>query len=221
VRWAVLSDVHGNLLALESCLARIEDLACQRVLCLGDTFGYYPDGVACHELLSSLPAEMLMGNHEAMLLGLLPIPESARDVYRLDEVVSDEVRAALATTLPWRVDDLPRGKRALLVHGTPYDPLEGYAYPDSDLPFLGQLGYDVVLMGNTHRPFVATSGQTIVANVGSVGLPRDSGDLGSFAVLDTESLDVEINRFPLDATAIRTRYAQVHPAVLQVLERRP
>ena len=221
MRWAVLSDVHGNLPALEAGLARIGEQGCDRLLCLGDTYGYYPDGRACHELLRSVGAETLLGNHEAMLLGLLAIPETSRDVYRLDDVLSQDDRAALATALPWRSEDLPGGRRALLVHGTPHDPLEGYAYPDSDLALLGQTGYDVVLMGNTHRPFVSAAGSTRVANVGSVGLPRDIGDLGSFAVLDTETVEVEICRFPLDTEVIRSRYAQAHPAVLDVLDRRP
>ena len=115
--------------------------------------------------------------------------------------------------------DFP-GRRVLLVHGSPEDPLYGYVYPNSDLSAFGGLAYDAVLMAQTHRPFVARSGDTLVANVGSVGLPRDVGALSSFAVYDAEANNVKIFRVFLDVQADVARWGRgMHDATRACLHR--
>ena len=117
---AVVSDVHGNLPALEACLAAIERAGCHRILCLGDTFGYLPDGQACFDLLRSSGARMLLGNHEAMLLERLPVSPESETVYQLEPRRAElgaDTRAALDTgSVPGdraRRARIPRGARHL------------------------------------------------------------------------------------------------------------
>ena len=68
------------------------------------------------------------------------------------------------------------------------------------------LPFDAVVMGHTHRPFVRSSGGKTFVNVGSVGLPRDRGDLAGFAMYDTETNQFEIVRVALDVDAILAAY---------------
>jgi len=221
VKTALLSDVHGNLPALDSCLAAAGDLGCERIIVLGDVVGYWDDGLDCLSRLLALGAEMLLGNHEAMLLGDLEVDSAAEEVFRLDATrrgLSSDLRGLLSGLAPRR--ELALGDhRWLLVHGTPDDPLQGYAYPDTDLASFEKLPYDYVVMGNTHRAMVRRAGSVIVANVGSVGLPRDIGHRSTFGVFDDITDRFEIREVDMDVALVRATYPNAHPSVLAILER--
>ena len=218
---AFLSDVHGNWPALQAVLQCIAASGCDRIYCLGDVFGYMPDGEQCLEALRRRQAELLLGNHEAMLLGVLPVVAERGEVYRLPNrnSLSAATRRALGRCLPCRELDLPGGRRMLLVHGSPWDPLRGYVYPDGDWSGWRELAYDYIFMGHTHRAFIKKRRGPCLVNVGSCGLPRDIGGQASFAVYDSETDRAELVRVPLDLAAIRAKYADVHPSVLACFAR--
>src|SRR5215207_9533897 len=70
VRLALISDVHGNLEALESVIADIDERSPDaKLVCAGDVVGYGPDPEACIARLRSIGAPCVMGNHEEMVLG--------------------------------------------------------------------------------------------------------------------------------------------------------
>ncbi|MBI5548815.1 MAG: metallophosphoesterase family protein [Deltaproteobacteria bacterium] len=71
MRWALLSDVHGNLEALEAVLADIDAWSGEGVLCAGDIVGYGPDPESCIALLRERGTLAVAGNHEGMVLGRL------------------------------------------------------------------------------------------------------------------------------------------------------
>ena len=73
MRYAVLSDVHGNLEALSAVLADAASEGALGVLCLGDAVGYGADPVACVELLGERATRMVAGNHEHGALGRLDL----------------------------------------------------------------------------------------------------------------------------------------------------
>lgn len=220
---AFLSDIHGNMPALQTCLKAVAEHGCDKIYCLGDTFGYFQDGQGCYEQLSRLGTEFLAGNHEAMLLGKLQIGNRRDDVYQLSAegaCLSLEARNALGRLLPYKLVTLVTGKRLLLVHGSPWDPLQGYVYPDTDLRDYGSLPYDYIFMGHTHRPFIRREAETYIVNTGSCGLPRDIGNMASFAVYDCTLDRVELVRPRLDIGAIEKKYPTAHPSVLRCLRRR-
>jgi len=219
---AVISDVHGNLCALRGCLRVIEERRCDRLISLGDVFGYYPDGVACLEALNLAGAELLMGNHEAMLLGLLPCPPEKDEVYQLGGTFGRlglEQRKTLQGLVPYK-EVLLEGKRLLFAHGSPWDPLQGYVYPDTDLEPFADLEYHTVFMGHTHHPFVSQPAPGYrVINVGSCGLPRDIGTMSAFAIFDVLSGDTEVLTVEFDRDEVLASYPSVHYSVKQCLTR--
>jgi predicted phosphodiesterase len=222
MKLALLSDIHGNLPALETCLGAARDLGYERLFCLGDIFGYFQNGMACLEMLRDAGAEMILGNHEAMLLQRIPSTPERELVYQLEPErarLSSQTRDFLESLLPYR-EVLADNRRLLLVHGAPWDPLRGYVYPDSDLAPLGRLPYDCIFMGHTHRPFVRTESGTCVVNVGSCGLPRDIGNSACFAIYHTDTGQAELIRPALDTDLIRKTYPRAHPSVLAVLNRK-
>jgi predicted phosphodiesterase len=218
-----VSDAHGNPAGLEGCLDAIESQGAERIYFLGDAVGYLPEENAVLDLLRSRDALCLRGNHEAMLLGELAIPEGRDTVYRLAEARARVQTRHRAWIQDWpnRVEVELDGCRFLLVHGSPVDPLQGYVYPDSDLTPIRALPFDAVVMGHTHRPFVASAGPVTAMNAGSSGMPRDVGNLASCALYDTATRAGEILRVAFDAANLAARLGDRIDASAAACLRRP
>ena len=67
-RYAIISDVHGNLHALRAVLTRIEELGVDRIICLGDVVGYGPHPAECLRLIARHAHHFILGNHEEAVL---------------------------------------------------------------------------------------------------------------------------------------------------------
>ena len=106
-------------------------------------------------------------------------------------------------------------------HGSPQDPLWGYVYPDTELRSQVQFA-DLVLMGNTHLPFLKQEGDTYWLNPGSCGLPRDDGRFASVAVMSTDPLHIEILRVNIteETTRVLLEHPTVHDSTKSVFKRR-
>ena len=221
---AVLSDIHGNALALSACLDRLHDLGVERIFMLGDLVGYLPGECEAFDLLAARDAICQQGNHESYLFTPTPRATRGEPYYQLQAARTRLGPARLAEIAAWpaRREVEIAGCRALLVHGTPDDPQEGYLYPDGDLSQYRGLAYDVVFMGHTHRPFVRDAGPVLVVNVGSVGMPRDHGGAASFALFDPAARRVRIVRVRFDVEQVIRAYdGAVHEQVKTWLRRAP
>lgn len=221
MRLGLISDVHGNSVALRASLNVLAEVGIARLYFLGDVVGYLPGDGACLELLHEAEAHCQQGNHEAMLLDVGTKPGSD-SIYRLECARRRLGAASLEALGRWPLARTVEvdGRRLLLVHGTPDDPVHGRLYPDGVLEEAVRPGFDAVFMGQTHRPFVATFGDALVANVGSVGLPRDIGGLASIALYDTEAHRCSILRVPFDVDEVLGRWRdQIHESTVACLQR--
>ncbi|GFM38548.1 metallophosphoesterase family protein [Desulfovibrio psychrotolerans] len=219
IRLGVISDAHGNIAALMQCLRYMQTRSVDSVLFLGDAVGYFPHAGAVTRLLMRHNAQCVMGNHDAMLLGRLPLPPDKDALYGLKRIgtpVSGSWQRHIERVGPERTLEIA-GVRLLLVHGTPGAPLEGYGHDIGDL--VSDKDVDCILTGHTHRPHLHHTERALLLNPGSCGLPRDRGDLLSLAILDLPSLSAEIIRLPF-ACSDRLRQ-QAHPLVRACLDRRP
>jgi len=219
----LLSDAHGNPLGLSTCLAALRREGVGPLYYLGDAMGYMSGEADVLRLLDEAGALCVRGNHEAMMLGELdldPVRDEAYGLAGVRERISPRDRDTVAGW-PERREVTVGDRRVLIVHGSPTQPLTGYVYPDTDIDRFGDLGYDAVFMGNTHRPFVARRGDVLIANVGSCGLPRDQGDLMSCAVYDSEAHACRILRVRLDTDEILGQFPNgvTHPIVSDCLHR--
>jgi predicted phosphodiesterase len=208
MRIALFADVHGNPDALSAVTARLNRLDADSLYFLGDVVGYLPGERQCLDMLSTLGAACQKGNHEAMLLSATPPPAERDVVYQLRAANARMDAAELSEISSWpeRRELEIDGRRVLLVHGSPAEPLTGYLYPDTDLGSAVDPSYDAIVCAHTHRPFVRRVGETLFANAGSVGLPRDIGRLASLAVYDSVGNDVQIWRVPFDAEQVIARW---------------
>lgn len=194
----VISDVHANLVALDAVLDDIDDSP--PVVCAGDVVGYNPWSAACIQRLRERDVATISGNHDRMLtsgrnFGANPMAQAgirhARDACSEDEL-------AWLENLP--IERTEFDGRLKLVHGHPDAP-DRYTYPEDFGPHL--LGEeDVLVLGHTHVQHAETFDEGVVVNPGSVGQPRDRDPAAAYAVLDLDSLDVDLRRVEYDVDRV-------------------
>lgn len=209
MRLAVVSDVHGNLPALEAVLADMGSV--DALVCCGDLVGYYPDVAEVVDRLLGLGARVVRGNHELMATGALPIPAERAGYYRIDwtrRALSREQLAWLAA-LPPGLELRHDGLRISVRHASPWDEAT-YLYPDS--PALARIALaegQWLLLGHTHHPMRILAGEGTIVNPGSVGQPRDWNPRAAYGVLDTASGAWEQRRVRYDHGSYQRRLEEL------------
>ncbi len=231
MRVGVVSDVHGNLPALEAVLADMGSV--DALWCLGDVVGYGPDPNACIARLKDLGAVCIVGNHDWAVL------EHAS----LDDFNADAAAAVLwtrerldADLRAW-LDACPQVIRldpVTLAHGSPCDPIWEYVLSESVARrSLRCFQTAVCLIGHTHVPssFVqqpdgsieaeyradgdqlVLGEQRLLANPGSVGQPRDQDPRAAYLVYDSDAATLSWRRtpYPIEATQEKMRREGLPP----------
>jgi putative phosphoesterase len=217
----VLADAHGNLPGFLSGLKCLRDRGAQAFLYLGDACGYVPstDVVDLHAELAELDNwHFIAGNHDfaAIQRGTDSQSDEVTLITWFRENLSERARQHIAS-LPHSLDLTIDGTRILAVHGTPQDPLYGYAHSPSDVGLVD--GMQVLCVAATHRPYIADRDGVLVVNPGSCGLPRDDGSLGSVALLESATREVQVLRYRLDWGPIASD-ERVHESVKALSSRR-
>lgn len=200
MRIAILSDAHGNIRFFKRCLEELRGLAPDKIIALGDYFGYLSCGQEIVEELTDSNAYLLKGNHEAMMLGELPLDEEKdRKYYRLRKAKAllSESEKRRIKAMPGRLKLLLDGRRLLFVHGNSEDWLNGYMYENNLVVRASDKIYDCIFMGHTHRPYIHRQDGVLYVNVGSCGMPRDIGMEPSFCIYDTRTNEARIVRIKM------------------------
>lgn len=188
-----MADVHGNLPALEAVLADAGPVA--RWLVAGDLVGHLPFPDEVVERVAALPADSVLGNHDRALLEGLDIPGSRSGTLAIRDQaqrVRSSTRAFLAA-LPLQRELRVGRTDALLVHGSPREPLdERLTTLDDELR--NTLGDRLLVTGHSHHQ----SAELGWVNPGTVGLPSDGDPRSAYALLDAETGSVELRRVAYD-----------------------
>lgn len=164
--YAIISDIHSNLEALDAVFERIEDEGVDEVVCLGDVVGYGPDPEACIDIIRSRCRFTIRGNHDDAVMG------DALDFNPIAREVIDGTRQLLRPGLfssatkreRWNfikgLEPVRREGRVLFVHGSPRDPVKEYVMR-TDVVFAPEKLQDifsridwVCFVGHTHQPGV-------------------------------------------------------------------
>jgi putative phosphoesterase len=178
MKLAVISDIHGNIAALDAVLADAAARQVDQIVNLGDicSGGLFPEETA--DRLMSLNLPTIRGNHERQLLDRASECLGLSDRHALDTLRPEQLSwlAALPSTL--RLSD-----NVLLVHGTPNSDLIYFLETVTEDGIraattaeveqrLGDTKASVILCGHTHlQRLVTLENGTMIVNPGSVGLP--------------------------------------------------
>jgi diadenosine tetraphosphatase ApaH/serine/threonine PP2A family protein phosphatase len=222
---AILSDIHGNLEALEAVLTDAAACGASSIYCLGDLVGYGPNPVECVDVSMDWDV-VLLGNHDqAAMFDPDGFGQSAEKAIfwtraRLETAGRNDLWEFLA--------ERPRTHQEpgfLHVHGSPWGPLNEYLFPEDvynpqKMTRIGELMERYCFAGHTHVPGVFVEeapgrwsylvpeecgpryrldGRKTIVNAGSVGQPRDGDWRACYVLLDDP--DVTFRRVEYDVEA--------------------
>lgn len=199
MRALIVTDIHGNLTALEAVLAAPQAQGCDRVISLGDQVNFGPQPAQVMARLRSLGATMLLGNHEDRLRRIGE-PEFVGYNWSL----LHWTYAQLGSRLPELQPELRLGP-VLLTHAVPGDPWR-LVDEQEVKSVLDELPGDVryLISGHNHTPWCVAHGGRLAVNPGAAGMEEhERGGLAPFAVLDMHGDEVQIDVYavPYDVKA--------------------
>jgi predicted phosphodiesterase len=230
VKRAILSDIHGNLMALDAVLSDIRDQQVDQIYCLGDVVGYGPNPRECVDRMREADL-CVLGNHDQA--ALFDPDGFSSGAERAIFWTRKQIEDAQDPKNPERWNflcELPRVHRDgefMFVHGSARSPLHEYVFPEDiynakKLERIFSLVQRYCFQGHTHAPGVFTEDfhfhrpdqidfrydlgpQKAMVNVGSVGQPRDGDNRACYVILDTEEKKILYRRiaYDIDTTAQR------------------
>lgn len=221
MKYCIFSDVHGNLINLESLFDSCSKLSIDKFICLGDLCNYYSDNIQVIELLQSYNVLCLLGNHDQMYINDDLVPQDKMRAYNYDyKLKRSNKHIEILKKMPLKIE-ISGSNNILMCHGSPFDFTKHYVYPTDDLSFLNLFDYNLIFIGHTHRQFLRKYNNITCCNVGSIGMPRDDGSLMSFVIYDTESGEISLMRKKINKDLVLSRYLNFVPIeVIDLLNRR-
>lgn len=224
---AILSDIHGNLEALQAVLEDARAQGAEEFYCLGDIVGYGPNPRECVDAVMSFDL-CILGNHDQ---GALYDPEgfssgAERAIFWTREQLENGSPDPALAEKRWAfLNELPRQVRQesrVYVHGSVRNPLNEYVFPEDiyntrKLERLFSLIEGCSFQGHTHVPGVFTEdyrflpldeigyqyqlgGSKLMINVGSVGQPRDGDPRSCYVLMEGDGLQFRRVSYPLETT---------------------
>ena len=199
---AVISDIHGNMEALESVLKHIKQEECKKIFCLGDIAMAGPSPKQTiskiKELSDTENFYIIQGNTDKMLSvfsfdtynSVLKKNVVMGAAYLADSQLLDKEEKKFLAELEEKKELELFGVKILLVHGSPRRNDENI-YPNMELSEIEEIikdtGANIIFCGHTHIPcgYQTNTNQTVV-NVGSVGRPFSETPQACFAVLNID-----------------------------------
>jgi len=218
MRYLVLTDIHANLEALDTCLADAKARGYDRTVVLGDLVGYGPDPNTVIERVQALePVAIVRGNHDKVACGL----EQAEGFNTVAKSAAPWTFETLTAVYRKWLAELPEGPHDVddtiqICHGAPFDE-DAYIFDELDaVRALKVSTRPLCLFGHTHYPVTfelsadafdmlgpSTAAESQVplregckylVNPGSIGQPRDGDPRAAYAIADTTSRRVELFR---------------------------
>lgn len=234
MRYLIISDIHANIVALDTVLDKVKDSSIDEVWCLGDVVGYGPDPNECVDRMREVADVCLVGNHDWAALGKID-PEEFNDYARK---ALEWTQAALTEESLAFLDDLEGAKDDVhpdftLAHGSPRHPIWEYLlYSTAAAENFAYFKTRFCLVGHTHKPIIFqqeqnapkehlpqafqpainiplpighTKGVRLIINPGSVGQPRDGDPRAAYAIYDDDAGDFTFYRVPYDIREVQRR----------------
>ena len=224
----VMSDIHGNRMALEAVLDAAGKV--DAVWCLGDIIGYGPDPNDCVAIIKDLPNLVcLRGNHDSAVVGLTESIKFNRAAQMVLDWTKEQLnpvhRQYIQSLSPQAVID-----DVTIVHGSPRDPIweyimdvytatENFYFFDTKYCFIGHSHLPVLYLLNNDKDlasvtFISPGETTIlpertIVNPGSVGQPRDHDPRAAFTIYDTEEKTWTQHRTPYDISEVQKRMRNI------------
>ena len=203
MRILVVSDIHANFAAI-SAINEPHDVC----LCLGDLVDYGPDPAPCVRWAMNHADYAIRGNHDHGVSQGIPVSGGSgyryltgvTRPYMWNALEADERRYLLQLPVTQRIT--LDGKRIMMVHATPRDPLDEYVMRDPKVwaKRLQNIDADLVCVGHSHVQFNLQVDDIVVLNPGSVGQPRDGDPRAAYAIIEDNKIELKRIEYPREIT---------------------
>lgn len=232
-RYAIISDIHGNLQAFQAVLKHMAGQEVEELICLGDIVGYGPAPGCCVDLVCKYCSIVVKGNHDEAVVD----PYTATQFNGVARKAIDWTAGVLGPLHMTALNQLGAiahlSDEVMCIHDCPAPGPSDYVH-DQAMASIALRGMDrpICLLGHTHVPIVfeaptgepdepvqphqiiahiPRAGESIhldpqkryICNPGSVGQPRDADPRASYAVLDLDARSFTIERVKYDIAAVQ------------------
>ncbi len=232
MKLGILSDIHGNDLALKVVLNRARSLNIDSLVIAGDFVGYYYNPETVLDILKPFTIYACRGNHEELLQSWTSGTEECRaklqkkygSGYALAEKKLNNEQIKWLYSLPHPMHCTIDGLRLCIAHGSPWD-IDSYIYENSIDNYINIFKtltpqFDVVIIGHSHYQLKRIIDGTLVVNPGSVGQPRSGVVRGisiaplaraQWAILETESMEVKFETLRYESVELLKQIEEYDP----------
>lgn len=234
MRIALISDIHGNPIALDAVLGDLEGRGVDQTWFLGDFAAIGPEPALTLERVAQVPnARCIRGNTDRYTCTGDGPPPTADDVRKDPSQVElyGNIAASFAWTrgaiiatgwfdwlarLPLEIRETIEGTRILAVHASPGTDDGVGIHPGQSNAEVARLlegcDADIVIVGHTHEAMVRRLDTVTLVNLGSVSNPRSGDRRASYAILDVTAAEVSVehHRVGYDHQAFAARLAASH-----------
>jgi diadenosine tetraphosphatase ApaH/serine/threonine PP2A family protein phosphatase len=227
MRVAVVSDIHGNIHALEAVLAALEQEAPDELWCLGDLVGYGARPNECCAAIEARADLCLVGNHDLAVRGTIDLSEFSGDAGAAARWTRDVLSAESLAFLN-SLDSQATRAGVALFHASARDPVWEYVLSDTvAIATLELTTEPVVLVGHSHAALyvqldgdshtgalspagteVDLAGGRTLLNPGSVGQPRDGDPRAAYLLLDLDARTASFRRVEYDIARTQAEIRQ-------------
>ena len=201
----IITDIHNNIVALQSVMAKLNEAGCDRILCCGDILGIGPCPEETVSYVRAIPNLLsVSGNHEDYLLAGMDrarhLGEGEKDHHHWEHAQLSEESIAFLKGLPKRLDLHYEGFRIALLHFVMDEEGHYIRYKKNPSPedlkeMFCDVDADIILYGHDHARTICKADKFYI-NVGSLGCPIPDGNIARAGILTLENGRAEVE--PLD-----------------------
>jgi len=193
---AIISDIHGNLPALESVMKDLEKYPIDKIISLGDICGYYPFINEVIDLLKVKNVINLVGNHDRYIIDNTECPRS----HSANFCLSYQKKVITKENIKWLKKSINtyESNNTSMVHGGWMDNEDEYIY-DVKEEYFDNLDFKYFFCGHTHvQKKVVMKSKKEFINPGSVGQPRDGDSKAAYCIFNEQTGKTILNRVKYD-----------------------
>lgn len=223
MRYAFISDIHGNYVALKAVLEHIEKSHIDQIFVLGDLCFRGPEPKKCLDLIRSLPVEVIKGNADEWVLRGVKRGEVPDEAFKIMNIERDWTVSKLEPSDLCYLESLSHSFKAKanditihMFHATPNSLFENVMpNADNDVLYHKLMTGDaqIFVYGHIHTPYIRYIHGKTVINTGSVGLPFDGLKKASYAVIEIDdrgNVRTSIERVNFDTKQVIDQYYELN-----------
>jgi len=202
---AVLSDIHGNGVALNYAISDLKNLGISKIIILGDVIMKGPMPSQALEILKDRDLEIIAwikGNTDLWLEEIsdtwIPLTNREKELYSYYKYAKDSLnkeQILFVKELPLQSSITLNGTKILCVHGTPQpivEAIDGSVSKEEIRRVINGVNEQVVLSGHSHTSFIGEVDNKKIFNVGSVGNALDGDNRISYGILDFDGNEMKL-----------------------------